>query len=79
MRAHFPEQWLVIEPKIHLENRLFGVSARFELSGVDSVTGIPIPVRTFIPKSRPDFALKSRIQSVIYGKLPKNVLDTSFC
>ena len=45
-----------------MENRLFGVSARFELSGVDSVTGIPIPVRTFIPKCRPDFALKSRIR-----------------
>ena len=43
------------------------------------ISGIPTPVRTFNPNSRPDFALKSRIQGFTYGKIPKNVLDTSFC
>ena len=44
------------------------------------IFGIPPPAHTFNPKSRSDFALKSRIPSFKWGKsrIPKNLLRTLF-
>ena len=61
---------------------LRGSPIRFFTSVIPTrvIFGIPPPAHTFNPKSRSDFALKSRIPSFKWGKsrIPKNLLRTLF-